>query len=114
MIDFENLDKCVKNNVKKACQKSVENISFSNDLKEFVFSSIRKASFLKRCINKINLFAEYEINIPIKAYLVCALAFCIIFYYLFLQPLNVSTKDITAAKINYINISDLGGNNDTN
>jgi len=114
MMNFQNPDEQLKNRIKEEYEKSVQNISFSDDSKERVFSSIRRASHLKRCINKINLFAEYEINIPIKAYIVCALALCVIFYYMFFQSLNISTKDITAAKINYINISDLGGNNDTN
>lgn len=115
MMNFQNPDQQLKDKVKKEYEKSVQNISFPDDVKELVFSSISEESCLKKSINKLSLFTEYEIKIPIKASLVCVLVVFIMFFYLFFQQLHVSKEDITAAKIHYINsVSDLGGHNDTN
>ena len=102
MMEYQNQDEQIKNRVKIEYQKSVQSISFLEESKELVFSAIKKDSYYKEILNKIALFFEYEINIPIKAYVVSALALCIIFYFMFFQPLHVSAKDVAAAKINYL------------
>lgn len=115
MMNYQNPDQQFKTKVKNEYKKFVQNLSFSDHSKELVFSAIRKDSFIKKSINKLNLFFEYEINIPLKASLVCALALCIMAYFMFFQQLHVSAEDITAARIHYINSSsDLGGNIDAN
>lgn len=115
MMNFKNSDEQFRNSVKNEYEKAVQNISFSHDSKEFVLSSIKKQSFLKKVLNKINLIAEYEISIPVKAYIVGALTLFVVVCFALFQNISISKEDIIAAKIHYINSNvDIGGNNDTN
>ncbi len=115
MMNFQNPDKQMKYRVKKEYDKAVQNISFSEDSKQLVLSSIKRNLYIRKIINKVNLIAEYEINIPIKAYAVGVLLLCILCGFMVFQNITVSTADISEAKINYItSTSDLGGGNDKN
>ncbi len=115
IMNFQNPDEQIKNRIKKEYEKAVQNISFSEDSKNIVLTSISNNSLFKKIIHNINLVAEYEINISVKAYIVGALALFTVVCFTLFQNISISKEDINAAEIHYININvDFGGNNDTN